>query len=307
MLASPSSSPQRLTWPTSAALPGPRRARYPASSPDPPSGGERHYRVRSPAAFRPPALASWTILFPAWDRPSSRSAHRDKTTRTRAGFPRSTCARPGRGGCRLDPGAAVFTRPAKCLRSPPAASQRPALHPGPASIHPRLILTRRFGGSLAFTRPAFPSPTPSDGSRVASASSLSFAPRRYRRRTSERGRATNTYPGYVIDVTANLHINAPLAHATSCRTIPEMPFRALDRLELSQVPISQPVRAFSRHATLNPPPSTDPIGGSGLRARGRALESPVCDRRFARHAQWEPTTARSRARESDWMPTKIWI
>ena len=36
----------------------------------------------------------------------------------------------------------------------------------------------------------------------------------------------NTYPGYVIDVTANLHINAPLAHATSCRTTSEMPFRA---------------------------------------------------------------------------------
>ena len=36
------------------------------------------------------------------------------------------------------------------------------------------------------------------------------------------------------------------------------------RFELSQVPISQPVRAFSRYGTLNPLPSTDPIGGSGL-------------------------------------------
>ena len=36
------------------------------------------------------------------------------------------------------------------------------------------------------------------------------------------------------------------------------------RLELSQVPISQPVRAFSRYGTLNPLPSTGPIGGSGL-------------------------------------------
>jgi hypothetical protein len=50
------------------------------------------------------------------------------------------------------------------LRPPPAASQRPALHPGLASIHPGLTLTRRFGGSLTFTRPAFPSPTPSDPS-----------------------------------------------------------------------------------------------------------------------------------------------
>ena len=37
------------------------------------------------------------------------------------------------------------------------------------------------------------------------------------------------------------------------------------RFELSQVPISQPVRAFSPYGTLNPLPSTDPIGGSGLR------------------------------------------
>lgn len=115
--------------------------------------------------------------------------------RTGAGFPRSTCTRPGRGGCRLDPGVAVSSRPAKCLRSPPAASQRPTLHPGTASIHPGLILTRRFGGSLAFTRPAFPLPTALGWIEVASASSLSFAPHRYRRRTSERGRAIEHLPG----------------------------------------------------------------------------------------------------------------
>jgi len=33
------------------------------------------------------------------------------------------------------------------------------------------------------------------------------------------------HPGYVVDVTAELQINAPLdAHATSCRTTREMPF-----------------------------------------------------------------------------------
>ena len=88
----------------------------------------------------------------------------------------------------------MIPRPAKCLRSPPAASQRSTLHPGPASICPGLTLTRRFGGSLTFTRPAFPLATPPDGSRVASASSLSFAPHRYRRRT-ERGRAIEHLPG----------------------------------------------------------------------------------------------------------------
>ena len=35
---------------------------------------------------------------------------------------------------------------------------------------------------------------------------------------------SNTCPGYVIDNTADLQLNAPLAHATSCRTIYEMSF-----------------------------------------------------------------------------------
>lgn len=35
---------------------------------------------------------------------------------------------------------------------------------------------------------------------------------------------SNTCPSYVIDVTADLQLNAPLTHATSCRTIYEMPF-----------------------------------------------------------------------------------
>jgi hypothetical protein len=34
---------------------------------------------------------------------------------------------------------------------------------------------------------------------------------------------SNTYPSYVIDDTADLHFNAPLTHATSCRTILKMP------------------------------------------------------------------------------------
>ena len=41
---------------------------------------------------------------------------------------------------------------------------------------------------------------------------------------------------------------------------------------LSQVPISQPVRAFSRHATLNPPPSPHQIGGSRLSDLERLID-----------------------------------
>lgn len=41
---------------------------------------------------------------------------------------------------------------------------------------------------------------------------------------SERGRVpSNTHPGCGIDVTADLQVNVPLEHATSCRTMYEMP------------------------------------------------------------------------------------
>lgn len=86
----------------------------------------------------------------------------------------------------------MLTRPTKCPRSPPAASQRPALHPGSASIHPRRTLTRRHNGSLTFILPAFPLPAPAQWITDASASSLSFTPCRYQQRMSERGQAYRT-------------------------------------------------------------------------------------------------------------------
>ena len=89
---------------------------------------------RFPVAFRPPAFASWAILFPPGSSAFLTVGPPDHAGPDPTGFPRSTCARPGRGGCPLYPGAAVFSRPVRCLRSPPAASQRPALHPGPHPI-----------------------------------------------------------------------------------------------------------------------------------------------------------------------------
>ena len=66
---------------------------------------------RFPVAFRPPAFASWAILFPLGScafltvgRPGGCS------TRTPTGFPRSTRARYDRGGCPLYPEAAVSIR-----------------------------------------------------------------------------------------------------------------------------------------------------------------------------------------------------
>jgi hypothetical protein len=94
--------------------------------------------------FDAPALASWAILFPpeSWAFLTV-GLPRRSTARTPTGFPRSACARHDRGGCPLCPGAAVFTRPVRCPRPPPAASQRPALHPGRTSRRPGLTLTRR--------------------------------------------------------------------------------------------------------------------------------------------------------------------
>jgi hypothetical protein len=58
-------------------------------------------------------------------------------------------------------------------------------------------------------------------------------------------------PGYVIDDTADLHFNAPLAHATSCRTTSEMPlaFRSNRCLKNSDSPATQGHSPF--YGTLN--------------------------------------------------------
>ena len=113
--------------------------------------------ARFPAAFRPPALASWAILFPPQRSAFSRSTHRLRPDQDGVStfHMRKT---PDRGGCRLYPGAAVFSATGQVPRSPPAASQRPALAPRSRNHLPGLTLTRRHHGSLTFTRPAFPSP-----------------------------------------------------------------------------------------------------------------------------------------------------
>jgi hypothetical protein len=62
--------------------------------------------LRFPAAFRPPALASWASCSRSGMRLSLRSACRRRTRRrTRTGFPRSPRMRYGRVGCPLCPGS----------------------------------------------------------------------------------------------------------------------------------------------------------------------------------------------------------
>ena len=98
---------------------------------EPTSGGLADL-VRFPVAFRPPALAFWASCTRRELGPSLPPAYRHTTSARRipTGLPRSTRTRPDRGGCPLDPGTAVFTRPVRSPRPAPAASQRPVLPPG---------------------------------------------------------------------------------------------------------------------------------------------------------------------------------
>ena len=83
--------------------------------------------------FGAPAFASWTILFPPGNSASltvGLSAALVPRPDPGPGFPRSAGTRHDREGWPLyAPGATVSTRPGKCPRPPPAASQRPAPAP----------------------------------------------------------------------------------------------------------------------------------------------------------------------------------
>ena len=60
-------------------------------------------------------------------------------------------------------------------------------------------------------------------------------------------------PGYVIDNTADLQPTRHLPHATSCRTIREVPFMPVE-LNPRQVQFSQHIRAFSPYDPPQPSP-----------------------------------------------------
>ena len=105
---------------------------------------------RVPAAFRPPALASWVILLPlrAWaflavGLPASHAA------RTPTGLSRSARASCDRGGCPLDPETAVLSRLTASVQPAPAALQRPVLRPRWCVPSAGLEVTRHHRG---FTR-----------------------------------------------------------------------------------------------------------------------------------------------------------
>lgn len=75
---------------------------------------------------------------------------------------------------------------------PPVATCRfPAASPQPRSCLPPsgASCDEAFRGSLAFTRPAFPSPVTPGWNQEPLGSTLGFGPRRYQRRPPRRGRA----------------------------------------------------------------------------------------------------------------------
>src|SRR5262249_20926799 len=112
-----------------STLSGPGSRPYPASYPEQPAE-EPTTPSRFPAAFQPPALASWAILCPLGDPPSSRSAHRTRhRARTPAGLPCSTRARHDRGGRLLYPGTGGVPWPG--LGPSASACRVPAAGPAP--------------------------------------------------------------------------------------------------------------------------------------------------------------------------------
>ena len=86
----------------------------------------------------------------------------------------------------------MFTRPAKTLRPPLAVPPRPGPAPRCSSHLPGLWVTRHQRGFTHVRPSGLPLACAPGWSGNASASSLSFAPRSYPRRTSGRGLALNT-------------------------------------------------------------------------------------------------------------------
>jgi hypothetical protein len=186
-------------------------------------GNRRRSRSRPPrfpVTFRPPAFASWASFptrgfRPAYDRPTAPPP----AARTRAGFPRSARTRPG-----WDRASSV-PRGRRCRRDrewcPIAACRfataRPC-HPGVA-LRPGMCLSRGISkDSLAFARPAFPSPVAPQTERATLGLSPELPTSKHRMpgRRSGQGQVFDTDLSYVSGISQP----PPRSHsqrATSCR------------------------------------------------------------------------------------------
>ena len=206
-----------------------------------------------PAAFRPPAFASWASCSRRGFRPSyGRPTERPAAARDPDGVSTFRTPRYGRGGCPLYPG----TSGALTGGDPPAAACRlSAARPSPRPSHPLpgLAITRHHRGFTRFTRPAFPSPVAPRMERGPWASSPGFAPARQDpRRTPGRGRAralTRSYASPASDRPSNLQAHSQCA--TSCRTASVSYGEAIRALPCGR---PSPSGSFSRRLTTSLPP-----------------------------------------------------
>lgn len=112
----------------------------------------------------------------------------------------------------------MFTRPAKTVRPPLAVPPRPGPAPRCSSHLPGLWVTRHQRGFTHVRPSGLPLACAPGWNGSASASSLSFAPRSYPRRTSGRGLALNTGQKLSHRHHRSSNLQAHSQHATSCRT-----------------------------------------------------------------------------------------
>ena len=112
----------------------------------------------------------------------------------------------------------MFTRPVRTLRPPLAVPPRPGPAPRCSSHLPGLWVTRHQRGFTHVRPSGLPLACAPGWSGNASASSLSFAPRSYPRRTSGRGLALNTGQKLCHRHRRPSCLQAHSHHATSCRT-----------------------------------------------------------------------------------------
>lgn len=194
------------------------RFRVRASGPYPASYARRPAEapIRCPGFLSPfgmPAFASWASCSRHGFGLSLRSAYRTTFNgfRTLTGFPRFTYSRHGRGGRPLYPEASGVHATDK--KSPVAACRSSTARPyTPVLIPPPEAHNNEASTGIQFRSPVRPSPCPHppDGTGRASASSLSFAPRNYLRRTSRRGPVLNTHR----ELRSRHHVGPPIREPT---------------------------------------------------------------------------------------------
>ena len=205
-------------------------ARFRGRAPGPVSGRlyesirleDRHQRSRFPAAFRPPAFASWASCSRQGIRLSLRSAYRQRPQGATGPDAVSTFhtheIRAGSGAL-FTPEATVSTRSSMSPRPPSADFHgQPLCLPG-ITTRPGELPSRGINeGSFAFTQSALPLTCDTRSERVPLGFSLSFAPSHYWPRTSGRGPVTDTDRELRLGHCPTSNRRTPSTRATSCRT-----------------------------------------------------------------------------------------